>query len=401
MDDKNKKRIYLDNSASTAVDERVLDEMNLHWRVKIGNAGSLHKEGIDASNAIKSARKSVADSINALFAENIVFTSGGTESNNLAILGAIEKLINKGKKYEELHVVTGVAEHNSVFDCFAFLESKGVQVTYLSVDTVGRINIKDLKENITDNTVLVSVILVNNEIGTIENIRDISKAIRHWKKGKESVVYPLLHTDASQAPVWMRVDAQKMGVDMLTLDSQKIYGPKGVGCLYVKEKECLSPILFGGGQEFGLRPGTPPTPLIVGFAKALELVEEERDTYVTKIAEIRDSFISIITENISNAELNGDIGDGRIAGNINFSFPSIDGEQLVIEMDEKDVAISTKSACLSKESGASRVIESLCKNDIDSLGTVRFSMSRHTTRDEMLKVADILVEVVKRLQFVH
>ncbi len=401
MDDKNKKRIYLDNSASTAVDERVLDEMNSYWRVKIGNAGSLHKEGVDASNALKSARKSVANSINALTSENIVFTSGGTESNSLAILGTINRLINEGKKYEELHVVTGVAEHNSVFDCFTFLEGKGVNVTYLPVDAVGRINIKELKENITDNTVLVSVILVNNEIGTIENIRDISKAIRHWKKEKDSVVYPLLHTDASQAPVWMKVDVQKIGVDMLTLDSQKIYGPKGVGCLYVKEKEFLSPILFGGGQEFGLRPGTPPTPLIVGFAKALEIVEEERDTYVTKIAEIRDSFISIITENISNAELNGDIGDGRIAGNINFSFSGIDGEQLVIEMDEKDVAISTKSACLSKESGASRVIESLCKNDIDSLGTVRFSMSRHTTRDEMLKVADILVEVVKRLQSVH
>ncbi len=401
MNDKNEKRIYLDNSASTAVDERVLYEMSPYWNIKIGNPGSLHKEGVDALNSIKSARKSVANSINSLSAESIIFTSGGTESNNLAILGVINKLVNDGKKHEELHVITGVAEHNSVFDCFSFLESKGVNVTYLSVDTVGRINIKDLKENITDNTVLISVILVNNEIGTIENIKEISKVIRNWKKEKGNDAFPFLHTDASQAPVWVKVNVQKLGVDMLTLDGQKIYGPKGVGCLYVKEKDHLFPIFFGGGQEFGLRPGTPPTPLIVGFAKALELVEEERCAYVTKAAEIRDDFINIVTEKIPGAELNGDIGNGRIAGNINFSFLGIDGEQLVIEMDKKGVAISTKSACLSEKSKNSRVIKSLCKNDIDNFGTVRFSMSRYTTKEEMLKVANILVETVKRLQSIH
>jgi cysteine desulfurase len=212
-----------------------------------------------------------------------------------------------------------------------------------------------------------------------------------------------VHTDASQAAAWLKIDVQKMGIDFLTLDSQKIYGPKGVGCLFVRQKDTVVPILYGGGQEFGLRPGTPPTPLIVGFSKAMELMEEERDSYVNKVAGLRDYLFEYVLARIPNTKINGPRGEGRIAGNLNFSFPSVDGEQLVIELDAKGVAISTKSACLSDDTNESRVIRAINKESgmCNDTGTVRLTLSRKTTKKEVVKVGKLLVETVEWLQKMH
>ena len=240
---------------------------------------------------------------------------------------------------------------------------------------------------------------VNNEIGTIEHIKELSGIVRQVRKNN-SAVYPLFHTDASQSPAWVTVNIQKLGVDLLTLDSQKIYGPKGAGCLFVRDREHISPMMFGGGQEYGLRPGTPPIPLIVGFAKALELVEEERETYVKEVAELRDWLIAYILKNVDNVVLNGAFGEGRIAGNINISFPNIDDEQLVIEMDVRGVAVSAKSACLSGIEG-SRVVKALHNGSPKNSGALRFSLSRYTTKSEIERCAQILLETVDWLQTSH
>jgi len=393
-------RIYLDNGASTAVDSRVVAEMQPYWSEHIGNAGSIHAEGRYAKKILAEARNSVAKSLQALD-EQVVFTSGGTESNNLAVYGVVEKCLELGRKPEELHIITSAVEHNSVTDCYAHYERKGVRVTYIPVDTEGRVDVQKFESAFTKDTVLVSCVYVNNEIGTIENIKELSGIVRQIRKKNNATVYPLFHTDASQSPAWVTVNVQKLGIDLLTLDSQKIYGPKGAGCLFVRNREHITPMMFGGGQEFGLRPGTPPIPLIVGFAKALELVEEERETYVKEVAELRDWLIAYIFKNVNGVVLNGAIGEGRIAGNINVSFPNVDDEQLVIEMDTRGVAVSAKSACLSEDSEGSRVVKALHNGSPKNSGAIRFSLSRYTTKSEIEKCAQILAETVDWLQTSH
>jgi cysteine desulfurase len=318
----------------------------------------------------------------------------------MAILGVYRKELSLGKNPKDLHFITSKMEHNSVFDCFNFLEKDGAKVSYVSVDDVGQVDIDSFLNELNEKTVLIRFLHVNNEIGTIENIKELVNAVKKKTKESGQSKTPLFHTDASQSPVWLGIDTQKLGVDMVTLDSQKIYGPKGVGCLFVKDLSKLNPIMYGGGQEFGVRPGTPPVPLIVGFAKALKILEEERGSYVKDIVSIRDWFISEILSNVSGVALNGASGEKRIAGNINFSFDGIDGEQLVLEMDVNGIAISTKSACLS-EGGSSRIVEELHKENVNVDGSVRFSLSRYTTKNDMEKVAKILIETVKWLRGRH
>jgi cysteine desulfurase len=249
--------------------------------------------------------------------------------------------------------------------------------------------------------VLVSLIYVNNEIGTILDVKKVAHVLRKWKKEHNSETYPLLHIDASQAPAWLELHVNSLGVDFITLDGQKVYGPKGIGCLYVKNRELLEPILHGGGQEKGLRPGTPPTPLIVGFARALEILEEERDTYVKTIKSIRDWFFKYIEKEIPDVQINGPRDEGRIAGNIHLSFKHVEGEQVVIEMDAKGVAISTGSACLAEETGGSHVVKALDKDSEAEGGSIRLSLSRHNTKKELKETAKKLVETVKWLRETH
>ena len=395
----NTTRIYLDNSASTAVDERVLAAMEPYWRNIIGNAGSIHKEGRDAQAAVEDARAVVAKALHTL-PGNIIFTSGGTESNNQAIQGVVRERVHAKYRKSDLTIVTSQVEHKSILDTFSKLEEDEVHIVCVPTDAEGKVNLEVLEESIKEGTVLISLIYVNNEIGTIQDIESVMRIVRKHRKQSDSQ-YPLVHLDASQAPAWVGVHTEKLGVDFISLDSQKLYGPKGVGCLYVRDREMIHPILYGGGQEMGLRPGTPPTPLIVGFARALELVEEERDSYVTTIGELRDWCIEAVQSALPGTVINGPLDEWRIAGNISFSFPDIEGEQLVIELDAHGIATSTGSACLSEETAGSHVIKALCKEGIDPNGTLRITMSRTTTRTEIETATKQLIETVNWLTRVH
>jgi len=391
------KRIYLDNSASTAVDERVLEAMAPHWKEKYGNAGSLHSEGREAKKVVEDAREVVAKTLRAL-PRQIVFTSGGTESNNLALLGAVRKYRDENEG--QISVITSEVEHKSVLDTVQAIPGE-THVHVLGTDSDGRVDIESLKKSLNEETVIVSLIYVNNEIGTIQDMKTISHVLRKFRKTNNTGNYPLLHIDASQAPVWLKLDVHSLGVDLMTLDGQKVYGPKGIGCLFVRDREHIAPILFGGGQEGGLRPGTPPTPLVVGFAKALEILEEERDIYVTNIREGAEWFFTTLEKQIPDVQINGPRDEERIAGNINLSFPNLEGEQIVIEMDVKGIAISTGSACLAEESGGSHVIKALHKNVEAQDGTIRLSLSRHTSKKDLQITAERLVETVTWLRASH
>ncbi len=393
------KRIYLDNSASTAVDERALAAMEPCWREVIGNAGSIHEEGREAKEVVDTARAKVAEVIHAL-PENIIFTSGGTESNNLAIQGVVHERVLARNRKSDISILTTSVEHNSVLDTFSMLDRDGVQATYVPTDTIGKVDLEALERAMTPQTVLLSLIHVNNEIGTVQDVGAVMKIVRKYRK-EHDTIYPLVHLDACQAPTWVPVHVDTLGVDFISLDSQKVYGPKGIGALFIRDMDTIQPIFYGGNQEQGLRPGTPPTPLIVGFATALGIVEEERDSYVSESRRLRDWCIDYVRKAIPDVVVNGPLDDTRIAGNINFTFSGVEGEQLVIELDTCGIAVSTGSACSFDASAGSHVIKALHKEGIDPTGTLRMTLSRHTTQDEIEKVAQCVVNTVQWLREAH
>jgi cysteine desulfurase len=386
--------VYLDNSAATAVDSRVLEAMEPYLQGYIANAGALHAQGVQVHTVIEASRKTVAQVLEA-HPDEIVFTSGGTESNNLAIQGVVRALRIAGKRPEDIHLVTTTVEHSSVHDCFQALKQDGVQISIVPVDADGFVQLDALVGALRAETALVSVIYAHNEIGTIERVADITRSVRRFNEKNGTSI--LVHTDASQAPAWIPCEVTKLGVDLMTLDAQKLYGPKGVGCLYHARGIHIAPILYGGGQEHGLRPGTPPTPLIVGFAKALQLVETERASYLEAVTHLRDICITEVISSVPGVVVNGPQGRERIAGNINFSFPGLDGEQVVLELDARGVAVSTRSACLTSSAPGSYTVRALGKGDACAQGAVRLSLSRHTTKEEMEYATRMLIEVVQWL----
>ncbi len=398
MSSRKNKRIYLDYGASTPVEARVCEAMEPYWSTSYGNPSSLHQEGVEAKTALETARNTVAHAIHARL-EQIVFTSGGTESNNLAIQGVVRSALHKGRKPESIHIIVSAVEHSSVRTCCAMLEEEGIQVSYVGVDTEGFVNLDELENSITPNTALVSLVYANNEIGTVQDIHRIAQTIRHAKKNNSKNTYPLLHIDASQAPVWMELHVDSLSVDMMTLGGQKIYAPKGVGCLYVRDSGFLLPTIVGGGHEHGMRSGTPPVPLIVGFATALKILEEERHTYVIEKRQLRDWFIDRILGTIPNVVLNGPRGEKRIIGNINISFLGIEAERLVVELDARGVAVGAGSACRTQEQGgSSHVIRAIRAGDTTSADAVRITLSRYTTREELENVYKIVEETVARIR---
>ena len=301
-----KKRIYLDYAATTPVDKKVVKVMERYWGKDFGNAGSICKEGVDAKKALTSARKNIAGFLGAR-SEEIYFTSGGTESNSLAIEGTLRSREEKGTPRNKMHIITSTIEHPSVLDHFKTLEKEGVEVTYIHVDESGIINPDDVYDSLKPNTVLVSIMYVNNEIGIIQPIPEISKKVKQFDGGTKNEL-PYFHTDASQAPLYLPINVLSLGVDLMTLDAQKIYGPKGVGCLYRKRGVIISSIFIGGNQEKSLRPGTENVPLIIGFSKALEIAMQLKESETERLTKLRDYFIKTILEKIPNAELNGDKG---------------------------------------------------------------------------------------------
>jgi len=395
-----KKRIYMDYAAATPIDNDVLKAMQPYFTVLFGNAGAIYKEGVIIKTAIDGARKSIADVLNAR-SEEIVFTSGGTESNNLAIFGVISALEDSGMRIKDMHFITSAIEHSSVLELFKFLEKKGANVSYIGTEENGIVNVKDIKEALKENTVLVSIMYVNNEIGTIQPIAEIAKTLRHFRKKKlkskiQNPRLPYLHTDASQAPLYFQLDVEKMHIDLMTLGGQKIYGPKGVGCLYKKRDVKINSIIKGGWQENKLRAGTENTPLIIGFAKALELAEKNREKEYERIKTLRDYFITKIYKKIPKAKLNGS-RESRSPNNINVYIPNINGEFFVVLLDNKGITCATRSACKEgDENEGSYVIEALRYGRERAKSSLRFSLGKETTKKDIDYVIKILSENIKK-----
>ena len=392
----------MDHAAATPMKQEVKKAMEPFWSVNFGNAGAIHQEGTVAKKALEQSREKIARLINAR-PDEIIFNSGGTEANNLAIWGVLNKLNDnaclsdsQGIKFKDMHLITTVMEHSSVLQCFKFFEKKGAQVDYLDISSEGIIDLKQFKKLLKPNTVLVSIMFVNNEIGTIQPMLEIAKIIRGFRK-KQSSALPIFHTDAAQALLYLPINTQKLGVDLMSFDAQKIYGPKGAGILYIKKGIEINPFIMGGKQERGLRPGTENIPLIVGFAKALELAVGEKGKEMARLTKLRNYFIEAVLEKIPGTKLNGGL-ENRLPNNANIFFPKINNEFAVIQLDARGIACSTNSACL--DGGFSYVVNSLGKkNGENARGSIRFSFGRQTAKKDLDYVIKCLLEICDRNNF--
>ncbi|HSC43941.1 MAG TPA: IscS subfamily cysteine desulfurase [Candidatus Binatia bacterium] len=378
--------IYLDNHATTPVDPRVLAAMLPYFTEQFGNASSKnHPFGWEAEAAVDSAREQVAKLIGAGSAREIVFTSGATESDNLAIKGVAQAYRERGN-----HIVTCATEHKAVLDSCKALEKQGFKVTYLRVQTNGLLDLQRLEESLTDETILVSIMAANNEIGTIQPVEEIGRLTR--KKGI------LFHTDATQAVGKIPINVDKMAIDLLSLTAHKIYGPKGVGALYVrgeKPRVKVTPMLDGGGHERGMRSGTLNVPGIVGLGIACELGQKEMGGEAERLMGLRERLRTGLVQQLEDVYINGDPGR-RLPGNLNMSFAYIDGESLMMGL--KEIAVSTGSACTSASLEPSHVLKALGLDDSLAHASIRFGVGRFNTAEEIEYTIGRVAEEVHRLR---
>ena len=373
--------IYLDNAASTPVHEQVLHEMIPFLQDQFGNPSSIHRYGRFAQRAIQNARKQIAHLINSEPNE-ILLTSGGTESNNTALFGLAHAA--KGN-----HIVTSSIEHEAILEPCKKLEKEGFEITYIPVDNSGLVNSKDIEKSITPETCLVSIMFANNEVGTIQPIQEISK-ICHDKQ----IVF---HTDAVQAVGKVKIDVKELGIDMLSISSHKINGPKGVGALYIKKGIKIIPFIFGGGQENGMRSGTENVASIVGFGKACQLAQDNMKQNILHLQNIRNNLIAKVMKEIPLVTLNGH-SDQRIANNAHFTFLGVNGEDLIIKLDENGIAASTGSACSVRVQKESHVLKAMGFSHDQIAGSLRLTVGISNTDSEIEKTVEILKKVVKELR---
>jgi len=373
--------IYLDDAATTRVDDRVKKAMDEYYDKKYGNPSSLHKMGKEASKALKDAREKTASLIGA-DSEEIIFTSGGTEADNLAIKGAVEE--NEGN-----HIITTEIEHAAVFNTCKYLEEKGYDVTYLGVDEDGLVDIEDFKDAIRDDTVIASIMYANNEIGSIEPIKELTEIA-----DQNDVLF---HTDAVQAVGKIPIDVKDEKIDMLSLSAHKLHGPKGVGALYLSNDVDIEPIIHGGGHENGYRSGTENVSGIVGLGKACEIADEEMDEYVPKMTRLRNKLIDNILDEVDEAYLNGH-REKRLPNNANFYFKAAEGEAIVLHLDSKGIAASTGSACSSTSLKASRTLLAIGLDEQYAHCSLRLTLSRYTKREEVDKAIKEIPEVIENLR---
>jgi len=375
----------MDYATTTPVDPRVLKAMAPFWSADFGNPSSIHSLGVVAERAVLEAETDIAKVLRA-HRDEIIFTSGGTEANNLAIFGVVEASRSRGVSYKKMHAITSVIEHSSVLECFRELERRGVSVDYIPVSEEGIVDTEMIKEKIKKETVLVSIMYANNEIGTIQPISKIAKLLRAFKNR------PIFHIDASQAPLYLDVTVEKLGVDLMTLDGHKIYGPKGVGVLFKKRGVSLRPILFGGGHA-ELRPGTKAVPLIVGMAEALKIAATEREKESKRLITIRDFLRKELVAVFPNVLLNGG-SDNCLPNILNVSFPGVDTEFLTLQLSEAGIFVSTKSACMrdEKDSYVIKALGSRGRKENISASSIRFSLGRGTKESNI----EILLKILKR-----
>lgn len=372
------RQVYLDNSATTPIKGDVLKEMLPFLTEHFGNASSLYTPGLVARRALDEAREKVAALINAK-ANEVYFTGCGSESDNWVLKGVASSLKNKGN-----HIITTVTEHPAMLRTCEYLEKNGYEVTYLGIDDQGRLNPAELEAAIKDTTILVSVMMVNNEIGTIHPIKELAAIAK-----KHGVLF---HTDAVQALGNVPIDVKDLGVDFLSMSAHKIYGPKGVGGLYIRRGAKLGTLIFGGGQESGKRAGTENVAGIVGFGKAAELALNSLDEHIKHSTEIRNYLAEKLTAEIPDVIINGSM-DNRHPGNLNVTFKYIEGESILIQLDACGICISTGSACSSKSLKPSHVLSALGVPVELIHGTVRFSVGDFTTKEDI----DYTVECTKKV----
>lgn len=377
------KQVYLDYSATTPVKKEVLEEMWPYFSEKYGNPSSLYEIGFESKDAIAIARSKVAHIIGASDRE-IFFTSGGTESDNWAVIGTAKALKDKGN-----HIITSKIEHHALLHTCEYLEKEGYEVTYLSVDSNGRISIEELEAAITDKTILISIMFANNEMGAIQPIKEISEIAK-----KYNIIF---HTDAVQALGNVPIDVKELGIDLLSISSHKIYGPKGIGALYIRKGLVIPNLIHGGGQERKKRAGTENVPAIVGFGKAAELAEANLDNHIKELQTLRNYFITEVTNRIPDVSLNGDL-ENRLPGNINMVFNYIEGEALLLAMDQKGIYASTGSACSSASFSPSHVLLAMGLPIEKVYSSIRFTIGDFTTREELDYVLNELEVMVKRLR---
>ncbi|HXH68955.1 MAG TPA: cysteine desulfurase NifS [Pyrinomonadaceae bacterium] len=382
------RRIYLDNSATTPIDREVVEAMLPFLTEKFGNASSIHFFGQEARAAVDKARHQVADIINARPAE-IVFTSGGTEANNLAIRGLLEA----NEKYGN-HIVTSEIEHSAVKEVCQDLEKRGFEVTYLPVYTDGIVKIEDLKNALREDTILISIMTANNEIGTIQPVEEIGKLVRAEREKGRKIWF---HTDAVQAIGKIEVDVEEINCDLLSISAHKLYAPKGIGALYVRRGVRLHSQSIGGHQERERRGGTESVPHIVAFGKACELAKRNLKESAQNLQNLRDKFENGVAERISDVEFNGN-RETRLPHISNISFRSIEGEGLLINLDLQGVAVSTGSACSSGNLEPSPVIRALGRNDELARGAIRFSFGKDNMTEDVEYVLEVLPKAVENLR---
>ncbi len=385
--------IYLDNAATTPVDPKVLEAMLPYFCEEYGNAESLHTKGQNARMAVDTAREIIAKVLNCQATE-IIFTSGGTESNNLAIFGATRANVKKGR-----HLIVSSIEHSSVREPFNKLEEEGFEITQIKVDKEGFVNPADIATAIRPDTILVSVMYANNEIGTLEPIAEIGKICR-----EKNIIF---HTDACQAADSQMLDVKKLQVDMLTLNASKIYGPKGAGALYVKHGIKISPQILGSSHEMGIRAGTHNVPGIVGLGQALELAVIDQDKKSAHLTALRDKFIKGILEKIPNSQLNGPnpfdpkyatTPCPRLPNNTNFTFKGVEGPDLLLQLDNLGIYISTGAACNIPGSKPSNVLTAIGISKESIQSSVRMTLGKTTSEADIDHVLEVLPRLIEKMR---
>lgn len=381
-------KIYLDHAATTCLDLSVFKKMRPYLMRVFGNPSSLHSAGREAHFAIEGARLEAAGILGA-GGKEIVFTGSGTESDNLAIFGTAMAYKDEGK-----HIIVSKIEHPAVMEAVKKLEKQGFGVTYLNVDSEGLVDLDELKKALRKDTILVSIIYANNEIGTIQPIAKISEIIRNFRHDS---LFPLFHTDACQAAGALDLNVKRLGVNLMTLNGSKIYGPKGVGCLYVSKNVKLEPMLVGGGQESGLRAGTENAALIVGFAEALKLADKKRNKESGRLKILRDYFIKNILKAVPGSNLNGHSAK-RLPNNINISISGTEGEAMVLMLDKYGICSSTGSACSSRKLIPSHVLLAIGVSPELAHSSLRLSLGRKTSKKDLDYVLKVLPLIVKKLR---
>jgi cysteine desulfurase len=374
----------MDHAAGKPVDPRVIEAMLPYMRSSYGNPSSLHEFGQEAKKAMEEARAKVAELIGAERKESIIFTSGATESNNMAIKGVAERYKDRGNR-----IITSNIEHMSVLNTVKFMSTKGFDAVFIPVDNCGIVNTESLEEQLTDKTILVTIVYANGEIGTIEPIKEISKLV-HDKN-------VFLHVDATAACGQVPINVKDEGIDLLTVSSNDIYGPKGMGALYVSDRVRLQPLIHGGGQERGLRSGTENVPGIVGFGKAAEIAKKEMQVESQRLVKLRDRFIEGLLKPIPYSFLNGHPTE-RLPDNVSVRYSFIEGESMLLGLDMAGVAASSGSACTAKTLEPSHVLLAIGLKHEEAHGSLMFTLGRQNTEEDVDYVISLMPGIVKRLR---